>query len=62
MIKLNYKNVSQDVIGAEYGLDIEREFSEFAPKIESIIKDLNLRKDKQGQWLQWMTQIGRAHV
>ena len=33
------------IIGAEYGLDIEREFSEFAPKIESVIKDLNLRKD-----------------
>ena len=54
MIKLNYKNVTQDVIGSEYGLDIEREFSEYAPKIENIIKELNSRKDKPGQWLQWM--------
>ena len=54
MIKLKYKNVTQDVIGSEYGLDIEREFSEYAPKIENIIKELNSRKDKPGQWLQWM--------
>ena len=27
---------------------------EYAPKIENIIKELNSRKDKPGQWLQWM--------
>jgi len=54
MIKLNYKNVNSVVIGAENGLNIEQEFLEFKESIKNIISDLNQRKDKPGQWLQWM--------
>ena len=54
MIKIDFKNVSNKVIGDEYGLDIESEFGVYAPKIEEIIKNLNFNKDKQGAWLQWM--------
>lgn len=54
MIELNYKNTDAAVIGAENGLEIEKEFSEYKDRIANIISDLNQRKDKPGQWLQWM--------
>ncbi len=54
MIKFDYKGVSSDVIGEENGLDIEKEFSDYHDRITQIIADLNQRKDKPGQWLQWM--------
>ena len=54
MIKLNFRNVSSDVIGEENGLNIEHEFLEHKDTISKIISDLNQRKDKPGQWLQWM--------
>ena len=54
MIKIDFKNVSSNVIGEKFGLDIESEFGVYAPKIEEIIKNLNFNKDKQGAWLQWM--------
>lgn len=54
MIKLNYKNVHSIVTGEQHGLDIEQEFLEYKEAIKEIISDLNRRKDKPGQWLQWM--------
>src|SRR5574344_578476 len=54
MIKLNYKNTDAMVIGQENGLDIEQEFNNYQDTISTIIADLNKRKDKPGQWLQWM--------
>ena len=54
MITLNYNNVDAKVIGKDHGLNLEKEFSNYKGEIERIIKDLNQRKDKQGQWLQWM--------
>ena len=54
MIQLNYKNVSSIVVGEDNGLDIENEFDAYSDSIKRIIADLNQRKDKPGQWLQWM--------
>ncbi len=54
MIQLNYKNVTNNVIGNEHGLELESEFSAYAEQIKKIIADLNSRKDKPEQWLQWM--------
>lgn len=54
MLEFNYKNVSVDVIGSENGLNIEDEFNHYNDKIAKVINDLNSRKDKPGQWLQWM--------
>ena len=54
MIKLNYRNVNSAIIGNENGLDIEKEFAEYQDRIRDIIADLNQRKDKPGQWLQWL--------
>lgn len=54
MLEFNYKNVSVDVIGPENGLNIEDEFNHYNEKIAKVINDLNSRKDKPGQWLQWM--------
>lgn len=54
MIKLNYKNADAMVIGKENGLEIEKEFANYKDQIAHIITDLNKRKDKPGQWLQWM--------
>ena len=54
MLKLNYKSADVSVIGEENGLHIQQEFDNFKTKIANIISDLNKRKDKPGQWLQWM--------
>lgn len=54
MVKLNYKNADAAVIGEENGLNIQSEFGAYQDTIANIIKDLNQRKDKPGQWLQWM--------
>lgn len=53
MIKLDYTNISNQIIGDE-GLDIAQSFNEYAPKIQEIITNLNMKKDKPGSWLQWM--------
>ena len=54
MIKLNYQNADEMVIGHEDGLNIQQEFAEYKETIAKIIANLNQRKDKPGQWLQWM--------
>jgi len=54
MIKLNYKKADASIIGTENGLNIEQEFAEYKETITNIITSLNQRKDKPGQWLQWM--------
>lgn len=54
MITLNYKNADAMVIGSANGLNIEQEFSNYRDSIANIITNLNQRKDKPGQWLQWM--------
>ena len=54
MIKFNYKFADRMIVGSDNGLDIEKEFKSYKNKIADIIKDLNQRKDKPEQWLQWM--------
>lgn len=54
MIQLNYNNADASLIGKEHGLEIEKEFKKHQKKISEIIKDLQSRKDTEGQWLKWM--------
>lgn len=54
MIKFDWKSSDISVIGADNGLDVLGEFSAYKNQIAEIIMDLNKRKDKPGQWLQWM--------
>ncbi len=54
MLKLNYRNTDVAVIGAENGLNLTEEFANYRETITDIITGLNQRKDKLGQWLQWM--------
>lgn len=54
MIQLNCRNVNSKIVGEENGLNLEQEFTNYQDKIKEIIADLNKRKDKPGQWLQWM--------
>ena len=54
MLKFDYKNCDISVIGDEHGININEEFTNYKDRIAEIIKDLNQRKDKYGQWLQWM--------
>ena len=54
MLELDYGNVLADVVGEENGLHLEEEFNNYNERIARIISDLNSRKDKPGQWLQWM--------
>ena len=54
MLKLNYRNADSYVVGEENGLNIPQEFENYKDRISEIIISLNQRKDKPGQWLQWM--------
>ena len=54
MIQLNCRNVNSKIVGEENGLNLEQEFTNYQDKIKEIIAELNKRKDKPGQWLQWM--------
>lgn len=54
VLKLDYRNVKSSIVGNENGLDIEQEFENYKGRVTEIIADLNKRKDKPGQWLQWM--------
>lgn len=54
MINFDYRNTDSSVIGTENGLDLANEFAQYKNRITEIIADLNKRKDKPGQWLQWM--------
>lgn len=54
MLKFDYRNVKSEIVGIDNGLEIEHEFENYKGKIAGIIADLNKRKDKPGQWLQWM--------
>ncbi len=54
MLRLDYRNADEKIVGVENGLNIQQEFDNYKQKITQIIADLNKRKDKLGQWLQWM--------
>ena len=54
MLEFDYRNVLASVVGEENGLHLEEEFNNFSERTSRIISDLNSRKDKPGQWLQWM--------
>lgn len=54
MLEFDYKNVKTEFVGEENGLNIDNVFNQYNEQIARIITDLNSRKDKPGQWLQWM--------
>lgn len=54
MLEFEYRNVSAEIIGEEHGLKLDEEFNNYNERIARIINDLNSRKDKRGQWLQWL--------
>lgn len=54
MLEFDYRNVTAEILGEENGLNISEEFDRYNDKIARIINDLNSKKDKPGQWLQWM--------
>lgn len=54
MIKFDYRNADSAVVGSADGLNLSEEFATYKDRIAEIIADLNKRKDKPRQWLQWM--------
>lgn len=54
MITYDYRNADEKIIGTGNGLNISYEFDQYADKIKDIIANLNQRKDKPGQKLQWL--------
>ena len=54
MLKLNCRNVDSAIVGGENGLNLYEKFENYKQQISDIIKSLNQRKDKPGQWLQWL--------
>ena len=62
MIKLDYRGIDSSIVGEENGLDFNVEFERYRDKISHIIMDLNKRKDKPGQGLQWMNLAYREET
>lgn len=54
MIKFDWRNTDEKIIGIENGLNITQEFENYKEVIRDIIGDLNQKKDKPGQKMQWM--------
>ncbi len=54
MLEFSWKNASSDVIGAEHGLDVNKEFEIHKDRVAQVVTDLYARKDQAGQWLKWM--------
>ena len=54
MLKLQCNYSDKTIIGDDHGLNLEEEYNNYAEKIADIIRSLNQRKDKPGEWLQWM--------
>ncbi len=54
MIKYDFRNADEKIIGSENGLNIGHEFEQYKDRIKDIIASLNQRKDKPGQKLQWL--------
>ena len=54
MLEFDYSNVKTQILGEENGLNTEQFFNEYKDQIARIISNLNSKKDKPGQWLQWM--------
>lgn len=53
MIKFDYSNITKNALG-ENGINTEEIFGEYSAKIQEIITNLNMNKDKPGHYLQWM--------
>ena len=54
MIKFDCRNSDAAIVGDDNGLNLSQEFENYKERISEIILDLNKRKDKPGQGLQWM--------
>lgn len=54
MIKLDLSKVDYSSVGMENGLNLSEEFANYSDRIAEIITELNKRKNKPGQGLQWM--------
>ena len=54
MLKLDFRGVSQEILGPEKGLNLNQEFLNYKNKISEIIKNLYSEKDIPGKGLQWM--------
>ena len=54
MLKFDYRNVRAEIIGAENGLDVEKEFADHKNWIAQIIDDLYSNKDVRDGGKKWM--------
>lgn len=54
MLKFDCLNADIKIAGSEHGLNLSEEFENYRSKVSEIITDLNKRKDKPAQGLQWM--------
>lgn len=54
MINYCWKNADAAVLGAEHGLNVQKEFENYREKISEIVADIYASKDTAGNWLKWM--------
>ncbi len=54
MIQFNSSRVDVQAIGDEHGLDLDKEYANYAPQMAKIIENLYQSKDTAGQWTKWL--------
>lgn len=54
MINYSWKNADASVVGAEHGLNVQKEFDNHRAQISEIVSGLYAKKDTPGNWLKWM--------
>ncbi len=54
MIKFDFTNIRQEVIGSDHGLDVDFEFANYSQKISQIIKHIFEQKDNPDSKYRWM--------
>ncbi len=54
MLKFDYTNIQQEVIGYEHGIDIEFEFANYSQKIATIINDINHQRKIHAPTYHWL--------
>ena len=54
MINYSWKNADASVVGAEHGLNVQKEFDNYRAQISEIVSGLYAKKDIAGNWLKWM--------
>ncbi|MBX2861630.1 MAG: hypothetical protein KTR14_10370 [Vampirovibrio sp.] len=54
MLTLTVQNTDNQAVGAEHGLDLQKEYEAYGPSLEKIVQDIYTCKDQDGGWKKWL--------